>query len=446
MESYNRLTKNRQEFLESLYNLIVNSLNQQKETAWEYECNRPVQRIFVNAPWGMGKTLFAKALKERCIKENHKDNISYLYLNAWSMDFYGDPLKALIAEMSEEKVITVETVLAAKEFLKNIGKVFFGKILKNMILKKFNLSEQDIEEIKSFFDGIDSGQLEEYKEYKKLLNEFKACLSKDEIRKLIVIDELDRCRPDYAIEFLEVIKHIFDVKNTVFLFLVNKEQLASIVSNMYMSCTPNSDYFEKFYDIELNLPDVDYKELVEKEFRKYNSIDEYNKTNYQTDFIMNKIFLEMLMQNNQSLISEKIGIRRFQKLLQEFEILKNSLSIDEKRQLSLVYISAGYFIYKKSGISKSFEEILPELIKNEKIRKIFKTVLKDTKIYCNYEKEKFYRDLKTNIYKVEFKEESVINLEMFDSFCDSEYKDSIPVYIYENDILEWCEKKYNFVK
>src|SRR3712207_8747536 len=45
-----------------------------------------------------------------------------------------------------------------------------------------------------------------------------------------------------------------------------------------------------------------------------------------------------------------------------FRSLKNSLSIDEKRQLSLVYISAGYFIYKKSGTSKSFEEILPELI------------------------------------------------------------------------------------
>ncbi|MBR8733099.1 hypothetical protein IX329_000672 [Fusobacterium necrophorum] len=440
MESYNRLTKNRQEFLESLYNLIVNSLNQQKETAWEYECNRPVQRIFVNAPWGMGKTLFAKALEEYCKSESDKEKkVKTIYLNIWKMDVYADILVSFFGEIYKQ-----DTKNEADDIGNSVLKT--GCSLVKTIFEEY--TGVDTTKIKESLEQIKGEKtlfVKNYEEWSKKIQELKDSFL-GESKKIIIVDELDRCRPDYAIKFLEEVKHFFDAKNTVFLFLVNKEQLASIVSNMYMSCTPNSDYFEKFYDIELNLPDVDYKELVEKEFRKYNSIDEYNKTNYQTDFIMNKIFLEMLMQNNQSLISEKIGIRRFQKLLQEFEILKNSLSIDEKRQLSLVYISAGYFIYKKSGTSKSFEEILPELIKNEKIRKIFKTVLKDTKIYCNYEKEKFYRDLKANIYKVEFKEESVINLEMFDSFCDSEYKDSIPVYIYENDILEWCEKKYNFVK
>lgn len=443
MESYNRLTKNRQEFLESLYNLIVNSLNQQKkmkEAAWEYECNRPVQRMFVNAPWGMGKTLFAKALEEYCKSESDKEKkVKTIYLNIWKMDVYADILVSFFGEIYKQ-----DTKNEADDIGNSVLKT--GCSLVKTIFEEY--TGVDTTKIKESLEQIKGEKtlfVKNYEEWSKKIQELKDSFL-GESKKIIIVDELDRCRPDYAIKFLEEVKHFFDAKNTVFLFLVNKEQLASIVSNMYMSCTPNSDYFEKFYDIELNLPDVDYKELVEKEFRKYNSIDEYNKTNYQTDFIMNKIFIEMLMQNNQSLISEKIGIRRFQKLLQEFEILKNSLSIDEKRQLSLVYISAGYFIYKKSGTSKSFEEILPELIENEKIRKIFKIVLKDTKIYDDYEKEKFYRYLQTNIYKVEFKEESVINLEMFDSFCDSEYKDSIPVYISENDILEWCEKKYNFVK
>lgn len=87
-----------------------------------------------------------------------------------------------------------------------------------MLLKKFKLTEKDIEEIKNFFNGLNTSELEDYKNYKNLLAEFKDILSKEEKPKIIIIDELDRCRPDYAIELLEIIKHIFDVKNIIFIF------------------------------------------------------------------------------------------------------------------------------------------------------------------------------------------------------------------------------------
>lgn len=92
----------------------------------------------------MGKTLFADALQEY-LSEKFK-NINTLYINSWKMDFYNEPMKALIAEMSEDNIITVESTEKAKKNLKNSG-----KILKNFLLKRFNLNDKDIEEMKSFF-------------------------------------------------------------------------------------------------------------------------------------------------------------------------------------------------------------------------------------------------------------------------------------------------------
>ena len=78
MQSFERLTRNRQLFLEGLENLINSSfLEQQTINDWNDEEKRPIQRIFINASWGMGKTLFANALEEKL--ENHKD-IKTIYI------------------------------------------------------------------------------------------------------------------------------------------------------------------------------------------------------------------------------------------------------------------------------------------------------------------------------------------------------------------------------
>ena len=240
MESYNRLTKNRQEFLESLYNLIVNSLNQQKETAWEYECNRPVQRIFVNAPWGMGKTLFAKALEEYCKSESDKEKkVKTIYLNIWKMDVYADILVSFFGEIYKQ-----DTKNEADDIGNSVLKT--GCSLVKTIFEEY--TGVDTTKIKESLEQIKGEKtlfVKNYEEWSKKIQELKDSFL-GESKKIIIVDELDRCRPDYAIKFLEEVKHFFDAKNTVFLFLVNKEQLARIVSNMYMSCTLNRDYLEKF--------------------------------------------------------------------------------------------------------------------------------------------------------------------------------------------------------
>lgn len=466
MKTFERLTKNRQDFLEALVRVINKSFEEQKEFEdWKNEDTRPVQRIFINAPWGMGKTLFADALQEYLTKNN--EDINKLYINSWKMDFYDEPLKALIAEMSEDKIITVESTEKAKKFLKNCGKIFFGKILKNFLLKKFNLNDKDIEEMKSFFNGLNISELEDYKNYKKLLEEFKDTLSKEEAPKIIIIDELDRCRPDYAIQLLEIIKHIFDVKNIIFLFLINREQLESIVSTIYMNSNLSNKYFEKFYDVELNLPKANYEELNEPEFEIVNDFKEYKvgKNGYSEnrDLVIQKIFLDMAFVVKDSF--SEISIRNIKKLLKKFNILKDSLTEKEKEQYILILSLIEYFFKKELNlkalpIEKYHNHFLIEkyLIKmniDDARKNLILKALEygklnngDANILDNSEKglyknEEYKRNnykisiLKKNIYFRNFKTPICLN------FKNILY---LSIDIEESSISLWLNKKYNFIK
>ena len=466
MKTYERLTKNRQDFLEALVRVVNKSFEEQKEFKdWGNEDIRPVQRIFINAPWGMGKTLFADAIKEY-LSENYEE-INTLYVNSWKMDFYDEPMKALIAEMSEDSIITVESTEKAKKFLKNCGKIFFGKILKNFLLKRFNLNDKDIEEMKSFFNGLDTSELEDYKNYKKLLEEFKDTLSKEERPKIIIIDELDRCRPDYAIQLLEIIKHIFDVKNIIFLFLINRKQLESIVSTIYMNSNLSIKYFEKFYDIELNLPEANYKELNEPEFQVVNSFKEYkvDKNNYSEnrDLVIQKIFLDMIFVVNDSF--SKISIRSIKKLLKKFNILKDSLIEKEKEQHILILLLIEYFLKKELNLK--YDTIITKYNKHRLIEAYFiKINMDDTRknlILKVLENGKINRDdvnflddgkdfykneeYKKNNYKITIFRNNIY-FQNFKSAVCSNLKNTLylSVDIEETDILLWLEGKYNFIK
>ena len=466
MKTYERLTKNRQDFLEALVRVVNKSFEEQKEFKdWGNEDIRPVQRIFINAPWGMGKTLFADAIKEY-LSENYEE-INTLYVNSWKMDFYDEPMKALIAEMSEDNIITVESTEKAKKFLKNCGKIFFGKILKNFLLKSINLNDKDIEEMKSFFNGLDTSELEDYKNYKKLLEEFKDTLSKEERPKIIIIDELDRCRPDYAIQLLEIIKHIFDVKNIIFLFLINRKQLESIVSTIYMNSNLSTKYFEKFYDIELNLPEANYKELNEPEFQVVNSFKEYkvDKNNYSEnrDLVIQKIFLDMIFVVNDSF--SKISIRSIKKLLKKFNILKDSLIEKEKEQHILILLLIEYFLKKELNLKYDtiitkynkhclIEEYFIKINMDDTRKNLILKVLENGKINrddVNFldDGKDFYKneEYKKNNYKITIFRNNIY-FQNFKSAICSNLKNTLylSVDIEETDILLWLERKYNFIK
>ena len=69
---------------------------------------------------------------------------------------------------------------------------------------------------------------------------------------VFIIDELDRCRPTFAIELLERVKHIFDVPNIVFVFGINREELTKSLRSVYGEIEAE-EYLRRFFDMELRL-------------------------------------------------------------------------------------------------------------------------------------------------------------------------------------------------
>ena len=241
MTALNSLTKKRRGFLNQIYNIVDNQFKKQeedfngkepKDIIKELENNSEyIQRIFIDGSWGTGKSYFCEALEEKINEENEKREkerkINFIKINAWETDYFSDPMKSIIGELNTHKLLNSETQRVIEKIMENIFKAG-GKFLLNFFLKKFQISADDWEDLKAILNGVSTSELKDYKNYKELVDKFKECLSLEKDLKVIVIDELDRCKPTYAIELLETVKHFFGVKNIIFIFLVNMEQLRSI--------------------------------------------------------------------------------------------------------------------------------------------------------------------------------------------------------------------------
>jgi hypothetical protein len=193
----------------------------------------------INSPYGTGKTFFLKRL--HCLLEQ-KDCLVVSY-NAWESDFYSDPLSALIGELSDQ--------IDAKKFKKTEQEV---AVLTNVSIGfSFGLTG-------NLNFGNKQNISDTYQKHKYRKEKFIETLKKftEELPSplVFIIDELDRCRPDYAIQTLEIIKHFFNIPNITFVIGVDRKQIESTVRVLYGSNidTCCDEYLRKFIDQDFYLP------------------------------------------------------------------------------------------------------------------------------------------------------------------------------------------------
>jgi len=79
----------------------------------------------------------------------------------------------------------------------------------------------------------------------------------------VFIDELDRCRPDFAVRLIERIKHFFETPNVVFVLLIHREQLNRAIAGVYGPSTDGAAYLSKFVHFFFTLPAADNKHYIE---------------------------------------------------------------------------------------------------------------------------------------------------------------------------------------
>ena len=232
--------------------------------------------ISLNADFGQGKTTFLEMLKDFIERD---DKYTVLFIDAWKGDFFKEPIITILSEFLEylEKTTQADNTLKSKVF-----EIFGGIVIKSTLQWGQNLTSQwlknmgvnadiNIKEIKKVFENLSKDKkvigeniFKDFKQKKEILREIKDIISdytKDGKKLVIIVDELDRARPDYAVHFLEDMKHFFDIKNVVFIFGVNKKQIKATVKTLYGNERDFEGYYRKFFKHEKDLPDP-YKEAI----------------------------------------------------------------------------------------------------------------------------------------------------------------------------------------
>jgi KAP family P-loop domain len=216
--------------------------------------------LAINNEWGTGKTTFVKMWKQH-LKNN---GFKTLYFNAWENDFESNPLIALLSEL--KSLIPKADDSSFKSLLSKgalITKSVIPGIIEAIAKKYIDVDgvSEAIGKLTEAATDILKEEVDEYGSRKKGLIEFRNQLENfvkknNEGKPLIfLIDELDRCRPTYAVEVLEQVKHFFNVPSIIFILSIDKVQLGNAVKGFYGSGEINAaEYLRRFIDLEYVIP------------------------------------------------------------------------------------------------------------------------------------------------------------------------------------------------
>ncbi len=366
----------------------------------------------INAPWGAGKTYFLKFIENSC--KNHK--VPFIQYNIWETDYLDNPLKSILNEFLNliltlecDKYITKEIKELAKqtkictsqfiEFIKRFGFHF-----------DYALPSQD--GLGSYQIGISKAPSENIDEYDKMkslkdeiinnLRQIVVSIPSDKI--IIGIDELDRCRPDYAIKALEIIKHFFDIDKLIFVLAVDKEQLKNTVKVLYGMNADTDCYLKKFVDVEYLLPKPDisifikylienkYK-LINEKFQVYNQksaiLIQNHRSEWYCSYIQEKNYLTSIIVNLAQIYS--LELRDIDKIILKFSIIMSCFPEDSILCLpfliDLIILNMYYpyiYNYIKTTIPADNYQSVEKLSKlNILTHKIIKTINADKYIESN---------------------------------------------------------------
>jgi len=120
-------------------------------------------------------------------------------------------------------------------------------------------AEKDISKLMSDqIDGVVSDRLQNTEKDKLAISQFKKYLeefsSSEGCPIVFIIDELDRCRPDFSLELIEQIKHLFSVKGITFLLVLNRIHIQEAIKSRYGNEVDATLYLQKFVNLWLSLP------------------------------------------------------------------------------------------------------------------------------------------------------------------------------------------------
>lgn len=238
--------------------------------------------IALDSGWGEGKSTFIKMWRGY-LSHHREERIESIYFDAFENDYQKDPFLTLASEIyqlipSENKEKQSEFRDKATKAVKSLARgalkltvrtatagIIDGNVVDSAEQGISNLVADQVDDlVKDKFKHAEKDKFA-LKEFKDHLSEFANEMSGGKPI-VFIIDELDRCRPDFALKLLEQVKHLFSVKGITFLLVTNRSQLEESIKTEYGQDIDPTNYLHKFINVWLTMPRLS---------------DEYNDHGYQ---------------------------------------------------------------------------------------------------------------------------------------------------------------------
>lgn len=197
--------------------------------------------ISINGKFGSGKTTFLDFIEEKNKTDKKYHIVRY---NAWENNLFENPLIPILNSFNCLESRNDKIKKGAKSILKNIPKMLIGTIsnITNIDLTSLKPNENIFEDFNKYKIAISK--------YKEILTEFT-----NDKKIIILVDELDRCLPQYQIKVLETLYNIFNIPNLILVIALDKTQLEHSIKQLFGNETNMSGYLSKFIQYEIELPE-----------------------------------------------------------------------------------------------------------------------------------------------------------------------------------------------
>lgn len=223
--------------------------------------------VAVDGGWGSGKSFFLKCWVGAHINEFNK-SANIIYFDAYANDYLDDPLISLIlavdvrlGSQKNESNGLRKVKAAATKLAKPVTRI--GLAMLTYGVSELTGAATDVligatsKEINGSIDqfwAAEAGRQAAIQQFKEGLELITTGEGGEPKKLVVVIDELDRCRPDFALSILETIKHFFSLPNIHFVLGINSKELANSVRARYGAAFDAELYLQKFVTASLSLP------------------------------------------------------------------------------------------------------------------------------------------------------------------------------------------------
>ena len=231
--------------------------------------------VAIDGSWGSGKSFVLDMIENQLSKTQEYTIIKY---DAWENSFYSEPLVSILSCIIDAIKERFPAARKKEKIKRILGRILCWSIHHSSKAELIeNVAEGLTEIINDIRNPIETQKFDDFKSYQKLLKEARellneiASINKNsnsgmQSKLIILVDEIDRCLPDYQLKVLERLHHLFDVKNCAVIVAMNQDCVANTISTLYG--VNGDEYLRKFFDFTflLNTSAAEYLNSLLEDF------------------------------------------------------------------------------------------------------------------------------------------------------------------------------------